>query len=266
MNPSDMPPELAETHRPRRAGLKTGAWIAIVLVVILAGAGIAGVLAWRAYDKQRTALEAKGFEALKQAGALVVTEGGIPTSVSFLNKQLSDADLENVGALYRLQALNLNHTSLRDDQLAHLGRLARLSTLELRSTPLSGKGFVHLKGLKSLTTLFLDNTKLSDEDGLAHLKPLRELRKLYMSNTGITDKGLAHLSGLPRLEDLWIGGNPGITDAAVDCLLRMHKLMRVQLGGTGVTAEGLERLKKARPELNVNMQSGDPEAAVGAIP
>ena len=67
------------------------------------------------------------------------------------------------------------------------------------------------------------------DDGLAQLKDLQKLRHFGLGGTAITDKGLAHLEKLQSLQWLWIP---------------KHR----------TTDEGVDKLKQARPDLNIYPQ------------
>src|SRR5262249_59328043 len=82
--------------------------------------------------------------------------------------------------------------------------------------------------LTELQALDLYGTSI-DDDGLAQLKDLQHLRRTGLGGTSITDKGLAHLERLQALQWVWVPKD-------------------------GVTREAVEKLKQARPGMNVYLQ------------
>jgi len=103
----------------------------------------------------------------------------------------------------------------------------------------------------SLVRLNLARTVV-DDAGLASVKAFGELRWLNLSNTQITDAGLAHLAGLKHLRYLNLYGTK-VTDAGVRKLSGLKGLKKLFLWQTKVTKAGASRLKKAVPELMVDM-------------
>jgi hypothetical protein len=77
------------------------------------------------------------------------------------------------------------------------------------------------------------------------------LAVLYARQARVTDTGLAHLGGLDRLAVLDLRGSAGVTDAGLDQLAGLRGLRCVMLTGTGVTRAGADRLRAARPDVEV---------------
>jgi hypothetical protein len=59
------------------------------------------------------------------------------------------------------------------------------------------------------------------------------------------------MSAAKKIETLWMTGT-NLTDQSIDRIARMRQLQAVDLQRTKVTAAGIERLRKARPDLNIN--------------
>jgi uncharacterized membrane protein len=114
-----------------------------------------------------------------------------------------------------------------------------------------------------IAELNLQNAAL-DDDGLASLGDLSSVTRLRLSRDAITDRGLHALERLPRLESLNLYGNAAITDAGLDSLARIPTLRRVYLWQTAVTAAGVARLRAARPDVNVELDTANDIAAVAA--
>jgi serine/threonine protein kinase len=143
------------------------------------------------------------------------------------NKQVTDAGLENLKGLTRLQSL------------------------WLPDTPVTDAGLVHVAGLLSLQGLNLGKTSVSDRT-LATIQGLNGLEALYLDGTGVTDEGLKYLKGHTRLRELSVRWTQ-VSDAGLEQLqaFGMSNLQALRLGGTKVTAIGAERFRLALPRCKV---------------
>jgi hypothetical protein len=110
-------------------------------------------------------------------------------------------------------------------QIDEDGRVIRLR-LPWRHLPVSV--MAEIGKLTELQAMDLASTTLTDE-GLAQLKDLQKLSSMGLSGTQITDNGLAHLEKLQNLHWVWLS-KQRITEAAV------------------------EKLRNARPDMNVYWQ------------
>lgn len=109
-----------------------------------------------------------------------------------------------------------------------------------------------LKDLKgTLVHLNLRGQPVTD-DQLAHLAGLTSLTELHLERTQITDKGLSHLKGLVNLEYLNLYGT-NVSDAGLANLEGLKKLKHLYLWQTKATQAGADKLKKAVPQLDVNL-------------
>ena len=90
------------------------------------------------------------------------------------------------------------------------------------------------------------------EDGvLTLLHSFPNLQVLSLARTRITDDGLRNLATLATLEHLDLSGNPGVTDAGLAHLAALPRLQVLVLTGVGVTEGGVQKLRAARPGLQV---------------
>jgi hypothetical protein len=101
----------------------------------------------------------------------------------------------------------------------------RVTHLRLPWRHLPAPVLAEIGKLTELQAIEFTGTTVTDE-GLAQLADLQNLRSMSLVNTPITDKGLVHLEKLQSLQWLWLSKNR-VTQAAV------------------------EKLKKARPDMNV---------------
>jgi hypothetical protein len=104
----------------------------------------------------------------------------------------------------------------------------RVTHLRLTGRHLPSDVMVEVGKLTELHGLDCYGSTLSDE-GLAQLKDLQKLRSIGLGATSITDKGLSHLEKLQNLQWVWVPG--------------------------GTTSEdGRQKLKEARPDMNIYPQ------------
>ena len=155
--------------------------------------------------------------------------------------KVTDAGLEHLKGLCQLRVLGLEHTEVTDAGLEHLKGLSRLEVLNLAQTDVTDAGLEHLKGLSQLRTLDLIYTKVTDA-GLEHLKQFSQLRELRLDATKLTDAGIEHLKGLSQLQGLCLHGGE-TTDASLEPLKGFNRLQSLDLMFTEVTDAGLEHLK-----------------------
>lgn len=90
-----------------------------------------------------------------------------------------------------------------------------------------------------------------DDAFLKLLGSFPKLQSLNLPNTRLTDQGLRNVATLSTLEDLDLSGNPGVTDAGLEHLTALPKLELLFLSDTRVTEGGIQKLRAARPGLQV---------------
>ena len=162
----------------------------------------------------------------------------------------SDAVLDHIRHLSKLEKINLSSSPVTDAGVAHLKGLTHLEELSLRGTRVTDTGVAYLAGLAGLRRLHLGYTKVTDR-GLAYLEGLTELRLLHLEGTRVTDTGLAHLKGMRRLEDLWLQDTV-ITDAGLTHLEGKGDLLDLRLDGTRVTDAGVHELGRSLPKAKIH--------------
>src|SRR5258708_4348992 len=110
--------------------------------------------------------EPAAVQAIKQLGGRVTIDDTLPgkpvVGVSFFQRKITDAALEELKEFKSLQDLDLRYTQITDE------------------------GLKHLRELRSLETLYLDFTRGTDA-GLQELKELRSLRLISLIRTQVTD-------------------------------------------------------------------------------
>ena len=180
--------------------------------------------------------------------------------------------LLELGTRPALKALSLQHTQVTDEGMKALAGFPNLLTLNFCGTQIEGPGLRHLAHLTELQWLLLEaksEVELLDalpqltrlerlevhapltDAGLLRLPSLPNLTVLEIYDARITGPGLAGLTRVPNLAYLYFSGAPLQDDSFVECLNQLKSLRSVQLIRTGVTREGCERLRKLRPNLNI---------------
>jgi hypothetical protein len=135
--------------------------------------------------------------------------------------------------------------------LETLPETARFRWLNLSRLPISDEDVTSLVDRPGdLEQLSLEATRVSDR-----IAPLigraTRLRELDLSWTAIGDPVVQRLRGARELETLWLTGTT-VGDDSIAPLEELPNLKAVDLQRTAVSERAVQRLKSARPELNVN--------------
>ena len=245
----------SEPVKASQFALRHFVWIAIGAVLLVAIGGV--LIVWMPYQReQRIAREIESH-----GGGVMVEYCGpdwIPAAARnrlvFLNRIycvdltsgiVSAELLSQLQSVTCLKWLELNDTQITDAGMQHLKGLKRLESVSLINTQVTDASLAHLNGLTNLKSLALRRTKVTDA-GLEHLQKLTNLYHLDLRNTQVTDAGLKHLTGLPRLKWLELN-NTQVTDAGLEHLKGLTNLRMLCVNRTQVTAEGEAMLQKALP-------------------
>ncbi|MBX6311825.1 MAG: hypothetical protein IRY99_02725 [Isosphaeraceae bacterium] len=168
----------------------------VLLALALAAGAIAPMARAQEGDHDKVA------EAIQKAGGKVERDEKDKAilAVNFATSKATDADLEPLKGLNRVQKLTLNNTKITDAGLEHLKGLTSLRKLYLVDTDVTDAGLEALKGLTELQVLSLVGTKVTDA-GLEHLKELKNLEELFVSGTKVTEEGASKLKeALPKVK------------------------------------------------------------------
>jgi hypothetical protein len=215
-------------------------WQSRFVHVVVAMAGVAGVLCWPAWRfdaaKRKDAFERRVAQEWEDVGAeaSLSPEGDLEV-VFWSGYPLSEAALAKLTeptAAKSLVSLKLFYRALTDDQMQCLSGLRSLKRLSPANTETSDAGLEHLRGLTGLESLSLRSTHVTDK-GMEVIAELKGLRELALEWIEITDAGLARLHGLKGLRILG-------------------------LEGSTVTAQGIAKLREALPECEVFYETPRP--------
>jgi len=113
------------------------------------------------------------------------------------------------------------------------------------------KHITPLSDIANLNELDLSNTKISGA-GLAAIKNNKSMTKLSLANTVVDDAALKHIEGLTNLMSINLY-NTKVTDAGLAVLKNMKFLRKVYAWKSGITENGAAELKKALPNVDVNL-------------
>ena len=110
--------------------------------------------------------------AIEKLGGKVAVDDSSPdcpvVEVDFSGTQITDADLDVLKGLDRLEYLDLSDTRVTDAGLVKVKELKSLDTLSLMFTPVTERGLDELSALPNLRVLLLTNENLSRK-GFARL-------------------------------------------------------------------------------------------------
>lgn len=157
-----------------------------------------------------------------------------------------------------LQYLNLSHTRFDEKHSPTFGIMNDLRELNIVASDCGDEAFRRLRGCDRLKTLDARLCGLTDE-ALSTVASLKRLETLRLGQNYITDKKLGDLLSLKNLQQLELD-SCDVTDAGLQVLAKLPKLELLSVSRSYVTLTGVERLKKARPKLEVRI-AGVPAVA-----
>jgi hypothetical protein len=207
---------------------------------------LAGLTELRVLGLASTQCTGTGFAHLKGLKKL--------ESVNFHFTPLNDDGLRAIAQVPISGRLWFAHTKFTDAGAAALSNLTHLKRCGLGSTDKASSG----EAVAALVKLPLEDLALLDNQatdaGLAHAAKIATLRKLDASHAPTaTDESLRAVSRMPALEEFKLGGAE-VTDEGLMELAASKSLKKLTIIGLkAVTPAGVERLRKARPELQVEV-------------
>ena len=134
--------------------------------------------------------------------------------------KLTDAGVEHLRGMTRLQVLDLQRNEVTDVGLQSLEGMAELRSLDLSHNKVTGAGLKNLRAMSNLERLSLDDTGVTD-DGVSARLPLRKLRSLRLGHCAITDQSVETLGKMTSLSSLGLGSTK-IGDAGLAGLLALR--------------------------------------------
>lgn len=150
---------------------------------------------------------------------------------------VDDNALAWVKHLEGLRRLSLWGTRITDAAMEHLRALQRLEDIDLAQTAIDGRGLSDLSACVRLTRIGLQGTSITDSS-LAHLASLPRLRDVNLAFTGITDAALTSVGRITLLRRLDLNGTH-ISGTGLACLQHLPFLQSLDLDGIPLTDHDL---------------------------
>lgn len=176
-------------------------------------------------------------------------------SVNFHFTPLNDDGLRAISQVPISGRLWFAHTRFTDAGAARLSQLTQLKRCGIGSTDKASSG----EAVAALAKLPLEDLALLDNQatsvGLAHAAKIATLRRLDVAHApGVTDEPLRLVSRMPALKE-FVLGSAKVTDVGLMELAASKSLEKLSLRGLElVTPAGVQRLRKARPNLQIDIQ------------
>ena len=208
---------------------------------------LAGLTELRVLGLASTQCTGTGFAHLKGLKKL--------ESVNFHFTPLDDDGLRAIAQVPISGRLWFAHTKFTDAGAASLSQLTQLKRCGIGSTDGASSG----EAVAALAKLPLEDLALLDNQatpvGLSHAAKIATLRQLDVSHAPtVGDESLRVVAAMPALEEFKLG-SAKVTDEGLMELAVSKSLKRLSLSGLkGVTPAGVERLRKARPEMQVDVK------------
>jgi hypothetical protein len=152
---------------------------------------------------------------------------------------------------YPLRQLCLAGCEVTENGLKEIPASPEMRWLDLSRQPVGNAAVGRLvPNPGSLEQLTLEQTKI--DQGLRDwLGKATALRELDLSHTTVDDSVMKAAASAKNLEVLWFTGTK-VSDQSVDAVAGLSKLQMVNVQQSAITKTGLSRLKKKRPQLEIN--------------
>ncbi|HWA99287.1 MAG TPA: hypothetical protein VG713_12375 [Pirellulales bacterium] len=212
---------------------------------------IAGVLQIGCNGRSRPSSDAAHERSFDEQIAAV--RNGAGDRIELESQGLGDADLDRLAGLDNLRVVLLDNAanSLSDAGLEKLARLPKLQHLRVRGGDFGDRGLAALAGCRELQILNLPVTHATDA-GLAQLSRLPKLVQLRIGSPTITTAGLQSLEQFPELRRLHLIDVP-VSDAGLAVLQQLPQLESLYLDGARASDSAYAALFRARPTLHVHI-------------
>jgi len=176
-------------------------------------------------------------------------------NVNFHFTPLNDAGLKAIAQVPISGRLWFAHTKFTDAGAGALAGMTQLKRCGIGSADKASSG----EAVAALVKLALEDLSLLDNQatpaGVAHASRIATLRRLDVSHgPTVKDESMALVAGMPALEEFKLG-SAQVTDEGLAQLAACKTLKKLSLSGLKkVTPAGIDRLRKARPELQIEVK------------
>jgi internalin A len=117
---------------------------------------------------------------------------------------IKEGDMETIGALAKLESLNLAGLKVSNSGLSRLKGMTQLRELDLSKTQASGDGLAILQQMPQLTSLKLWKAGSIADSAAPQLAALKSLKLLDIAETSMTEAGVDTIrKSLPACRILW---------------------------------------------------------------
>lgn len=208
-------------------------------------------------------------EQITDQGMNAIREWRMLKALNVSGTRISDGTLAIVARLPQLEALDIAATAVTENGLAGLIPLTHLKRLSLGRNRLNESALDVLRFLQTLESLDLSgprgvnrNARRERSTGLAEqlvraLAELKELRVLKLGHTAVGADEFRKLApALTNVEKLGLENCTRVNDDALQELARWAGLKYLDVQETAVTQSGIDRLRKAKPSLQVLATEG----------
>ena len=164
---------------------------------------------------------------------------------------IGDEHLKSNPISHEIAELCLAGCEVTSEGLATIPPTSRLRWLDLSRLSVSAADVNRLATDSSiLEQLSLEDTVI-DQSIVEWLRAAKNLNELDLSWVDIDDLLVVAVASLPKLELLYLTGTK-VTDESIDAIAKLGKLKTIDLQRTKVTEAGIAKLKKLRPNLEIN--------------
>lgn len=227
-----------------------------------------------------------GLESLNLTLAPVTDEALAPLAALTELRVLSLASTPCTGEgfkylkpLKKLENLNMHHAETNDAGLAAIAQVGNLERLWIAHTHFTDAGSKHLAAHKNLNRLGIGSKMPAGSGKTISAVTELPLTELQLFDGQATDEGVMYAANIPTLRLLNVAYGPTVTDAAMEAIAKMPALEELLLNGTKITDAGLTKLagiktlrgvtvtgskglseeavaqlRKARPDVNVQVK------------
>lgn len=207
--------------------------------------------------------ESASFEALRGLGAIIVKDANNshPASVNLIGPKVEaalDEAVGHVGNLPYVNHLDVANLPITDEHAKTFSELSKINSLVVSNTKITDAGLKSLSSLSKIDSLYIDETAITASSvdviaGFSKLKILDLSACDVLSNLGALEK-------CPDLEWLVLK-NSAIDAGTMDMIANLPSLRRLSLEGSTVADADIQRLKSAKPSLQID-RAAAPEAGI----
>lgn len=219
---------------PRRISLRFSCGLVVA---------IAMAMAWEANQAR---VQRASVAAILRAGGSVHYDWGVQEGFAGNDPSWLEGLVRTLGVDHFASVTGADLRGATDALAPRIGALGRLDQLNLRGSPITDAGLEQLGGLTRLERLDLTHTGVTAR-GLANFRSMSNLKMLWLGGDSITSEGMETLKFLPNLELLSLV-DTAVDDAGLEHLKNLKNLRDVSFARTKVTPEGLDALRRALPK------------------